>query len=304
MLKKLFEPFERAENERALEQVRAMLSSRAIPHGLYIEGQSAQECDGLAELLARAQMCSCEEILSGECESCRLLTEGELHPDMVDITGEGKTGAISVERVRDMRIEAQLSPTKGGRRVFILHDCDTMNSSAQNAFLKLLEEPPERVAFILTCRQGMNLLETIRSRAAAVRIEGGKDEEEISDELRELADKFAAALCAPNEWDAVRLTAYFIRDRKENAAAQKELLQFTGLLRAIIRDAMIISAGAQSVLSDISDGAKKMSAIPSERLEEMLCELDETDRAVRLYVSLTLVTTGMVSRLRSIRNKK
>lgn len=304
MLRELFEPFERAENERTLAQLDAMIRSRSMPHGIYIEGDSAQECDQLAAIIARAQLCSCSDVLAGECESCRLTGSGEVHPDTVDVTGEGKTGAISVDRIREMRVEAQLSPTKGTRRVFILHDCDTMNPPAQNAFLKLLEEPPERVVFILTCRQGMNLLETIRSRATALRIEGGKSEEEISPEIADLAESFASALCAPGEWEAVKLTSFFIRERRENAQAQKEFAQFTGLLRGKIRDAMIISAGAGQALPQITEGAKKLSVIPQERLEDMLRELDEVDRAARLNVSLTIVTTGMVSQLRTIKNKK
>lgn len=304
MLRELCPALSRGENERILEQLETMAQAGTLPHGILIEGDSAQECMQLADALARVKMCDCEKPLSGECASCRIFASGSVHPDVLYIEGEGKTGAIPVENIRRMRLEAQNTPTKGGCRVFILPDCDTMNDSAQNAFLKLLEEPPEGAVFIMTCRQRMNMLETIRSRATAVHIEGGKREEEISDALRETADAFAAALCEPSEWEAVRLTSYFVRDRKENAAAQKELLQFTGLLRGIIRDAVVISAGAQDMLRSVSTGAKRLSSVSAEKLYAMLSMLDDIDRAVKLYVPLPLVTTDMVSRLRGILRKR
>lgn len=304
MLENLFPVLSRDGNSRTLAQLDAMAESRALPHGLLIEGDSPAECMELAQIMAKVYMCGCDRVLSGECESCKISDSGEAHPDIVTVLGEGKQNAITVERIRNMRIEAQMSPTKGRSRVFILVDCDTMNMSAQNAFLKLLEEPPENVVFIMLCRQRMNLLETIRSRAVAVRIEGGSSEEAIPDSLRELADTFACAICSQNDWDAVELSAYFIRDKKDNAAVQKKLLQFTGLIRGIIRDAMIISAGAQDILPQISQGAKKLSLVSSDKLEAMLAELDTIDRAVELHITLPLTITAMVSRLKRIKNKK
>ncbi len=108
---------------------------------------------------------------------------------------------ITVDEVRKMKSFFALSAADGGRRVAIIDSVDEMNTSAANALLKLLEEPPAGVVFLVISHQPARLLPTIRSRcrdlrlaplapgdlAAALAQAGGPVEEGMAAGLAELA---------------------------------------------------------------------------------------------------------------------
>ncbi|MFM2391164.1 MAG: hypothetical protein RLZZ437_2719 [Pseudomonadota bacterium] len=77
---------------------------------------------------------------------------------------------ISVDEVRKMKSFFALSAADGGRRVAIIDSADDMNTSAANALLKLLEEPPAGATFLVISHQPQGLLPTIRSRCRELRL--------------------------------------------------------------------------------------------------------------------------------------
>ncbi|NCO87832.1 MAG: DNA polymerase III subunit delta' [Rhodobacterales bacterium] len=85
-------------------------------------------------------------------------------------TGTRLSATISVERVRELKGFFQMSAADGGRRVVIVDSADEMNTSAANALLKSLEEPPARVTQLLIAHQPARLLPTIRSRCRELRL--------------------------------------------------------------------------------------------------------------------------------------
>ena len=95
------------------------------------------------------------------CAGCRK-AEGGIHPDIVRVGDDGKD--ISVAQVRALRADAYIRPNEAERKVYILENAQTMNASAQNAMLKLLEEGPAYAAFLLLTDNAAALLPTVRSR--------------------------------------------------------------------------------------------------------------------------------------------
>lgn len=85
-------------------------------------------------------------------------------------TEKAVTQEISVREVRKMKDYFSLSAADGGRRVAIVDAADELNVSAANALLKLLEEPPSGVTFLLISHQPSRLLPTIRSRCRELRL--------------------------------------------------------------------------------------------------------------------------------------
>ena len=89
-----------------------------------------------------------------DCHQCRRITDS-LHADVRVISRGGMSGgttrrtAISVEQIRDLQREAVLKPYEGRYRVFIIEDAENFTQEAANALLKMLEEPPESVIFVL-----------------------------------------------------------------------------------------------------------------------------------------------------------
>lgn len=86
----------------------------------------------------------------------------------VDAAKGKEKASITVENVRRIAPFLRKTSAEGGWRVVILDDADTMNSAAQNAILKILEEPPKKVAIILITHRIGELIPTIRSRSRVV----------------------------------------------------------------------------------------------------------------------------------------
>ena len=106
----------------------------------------------------------------GVCESCRLLA-ADSHPDCIHLLLPEDKKTIGVDLVRDVLIkEASIKPFTSGRKVFIVNDADTMTVQAQNALLKVLEEPPQYAVFILLSQNKEALLDTVLSRALKLQL--------------------------------------------------------------------------------------------------------------------------------------
>ncbi len=123
----------------------------------------------------------------------------------------GLSQDIRVDEVRKLKSFLHLSSAEGGRRVVIVDAADEMNTQAANALLKLLEEPPERVTFLLISHQPARLLPTIRSRCRELRL-GTLAPEEMAEALADAGEEGAegqtaalAALSGGSVGEAIRL---------------------------------------------------------------------------------------------------
>jgi len=105
------------------------------------------------------------------------------HPDLLTIErpfDEKKNrfkGELPVDEVRKVPGFLRLKASRGGWRVVIVDDADTMNTNAQNAILKILEEPPEQALLILIAHRPGALIPTIRSRSRVVSFQPLSEEE-------------------------------------------------------------------------------------------------------------------------------
>lgn len=95
-----------------------------------------------------------------ECSNCRGIDEGSIL-DVVEIDAASNNG---VDNIRDLREEAYFMPAVAKYRVYILDECHMLSAGAVNALLKILEEPPEHVIFILATTEIHKVLPTILSR--------------------------------------------------------------------------------------------------------------------------------------------
>lgn len=81
---------------------------------------------------------------------------------------EANKGRIGIDIIRSLYKSTSYRHSGHKLQIVVIHDAQTMTLPAQNAFLKLLEEPPEGVRFILTCEHPQSLITTIRSRCQTV----------------------------------------------------------------------------------------------------------------------------------------
>ena len=121
----------------------------------------------------------------GICPACRKVERG-VHPDLLLIgptpPGSNPRGtlAIRLDAIRELEHWAQLRPAEGPRKVFIVDDAGKMTPETPHAFLKTLEEPPDRTVIILILSQIRELPATVISRCQVVRFVPLAEEETVA----------------------------------------------------------------------------------------------------------------------------
>lgn len=183
-------------NERLKEQLSQREKGRGLSHAYIISGPAGSGRHTLARLLASGMLCTSRgEKPCGHCGPCVKVMKG-LHPDLSVIAGPAEGKPVTVDQVRALRSDAYIRPNEGERKVYLLEGADQMNSSAQNAMLKLLEEGPPYAAFLLIAKNAGGLLQTVRSRCEELTLTpAGVLEESMSNEERQvLVKKLASAL--------------------------------------------------------------------------------------------------------------
>ena len=158
------------------------VKSGKVSHAYIFNGNEGIGKKSLAITFARAILCdNFSSDMCEECNSCRL-SVNNVHPDLkvVDYTiGEdGKQKAsISVEAIRQFKQEVYLRPFYKDRKIYILENAEKMTTEAQNAMLKIFEEPPAYITIILICNGLSKILTTIKSRAVIYNFSGLKPKE-------------------------------------------------------------------------------------------------------------------------------
>ncbi len=154
--------------ENILSQMRAAAREGRISHAYLLCGPEGGGKRTLARALAGIFMCP----RGGEddCADCRKAASG-VHPDIITVCGETKkTGAFPIDQIRALRRDVFVMPNEGKRKIYIMEDVHKMTPEAQDAFLKVLEEPPAYAVFLMTTSREDKLLSTILSRVVRIRV--------------------------------------------------------------------------------------------------------------------------------------
>lgn len=143
-------------------------SAGRLPQAMLLTGGAGLGKRMFARQLVRHLLVDADDVDPAQRENRLHQLEAGSHADFRQLSPlEGKQG-ISVEQVRDLTAKAMLTSRYGGARVILIEPAEKMNSSAANALLKCLEEPPIGTVFILVSDQPARLPITIRSRCQNV----------------------------------------------------------------------------------------------------------------------------------------
>ncbi len=302
-----------AGNREIKETVKSCILSGRFPHAFIIEGEVGSGRRTLAKLLAAAAVCESENAPCGNCRVCDLVTR-DGHSDVLTYAPEGAT--FKIDTVREIRDNAYIMPIEAKRKVNILIDCDKMNEPAQNAFLKVLEEPPEFMVFILICQNAQSLLTTVRSRCVTLTVQNpeleeavnfislktGKPEADIKEALENSHGNIGKALDILSGTAAESLTAakaFFEalkqRDRvsalKTVHSFEKDRLGFTAFLGELR-----LLAQREAIKC-----AKGEGSVSTSQISRFLRTVEDTEMRVRRHIgqplSISLTSTALVAEI-------
>lgn len=305
-------------NKLIKEELGQTFANNTLPHAIIIEGEHGTGKRTLANIIAQYCVCRSNKTKPcGVCDGCyKALAHS--HPDITLLDGLTPSN-LNVETIRNLRTMAYIIPNEAPKKVYILANCDRMNPTAQNAFLKILEEPPQSVVFIMTCVTASALLLTVRSRSrifslltpeideavrAALKSDPALNPDDVQKsalltngnigrmlellhsggtEALRLAEQIAAAVANSKEYELLVLTSKLNSDKILTAAVLDCLYE-------IFCDAAKSAVG----LPAHSNTVKLLSDnLTRTRLLRIVDAVTQTKRKLQLNANMNLLTTDL-----------
>jgi DNA polymerase-3 subunit delta' len=305
--------------DRSVDILRRAIGSGRLHHANLLTGPEGVGKRTLAIVAAARLNCETPDGPEpcGHCRGCELVFDNT-HPDLVFVEPDGRM--IKVEQVREIISLMRFRPSEGGSRVVVIEHADQMREEAANALLKTLEEPNPQTIFFMLSSQPHRLLSTIRSRCqplvmSALSVEHvlqvlavqGHSADDVESVVAARASEGSVAraieLIESPWWQSrTELFARFIAllDGSDDAVTwadslskTKELVEPTlTLLRALLRDMMLVSSGAEAgrlVHEDVQGVRALASRLQTERVVRMLSWIEAAERELLGNVNARMV---------------
>ena len=157
-------------NDAIKRRLSGAFASGRVAHSYLLCGPAGSGKHTLARILCAAMECEKDgaAVPCGVCPGCRKALAG-IHPDVITVDDPDHK-AMTVDPIRAARSDMFIRPNEGRRKIYVIPRGQDMNESAQNALLKILEEPPDYGAFLILSTNAERLLPTIRSRCVELRL--------------------------------------------------------------------------------------------------------------------------------------
>ncbi len=312
-----------AGNDNTIYELEQVMKSGAFPHAVIIDGAKGTGKKTLANILAQYLVCVSDGGKPcGHCSGC-IKAAHKTHPD-INITDGNVQGVLAVDNIRKIRSDAYIMPNEAPVKVYLILDCDKMLAASQNALLKILEEPPKNVVFIITATSANMLLQTVRSRSRIytlypppVEISAGYIEsaypqlnkEEIlsalkvtdgnigkalqniqsgNEEAKMLADQILAAVTEGREYDMLLLTSRLSSSRDFAAGVLDFLLEDAG-------ECIKASVGIETHLDAARKTAEKLS---QKRIYRLADDIEKARNILKSNVNLNFFGTWLCAVLK------
>lgn len=311
--------------ENATELIRSMIVRDRLCHAYIICGEKGVGKTTLSKHIAAQILCeNGTGVPCGACKSCRMLEIGG-HPDFITIEPSGKSGNYRSDDLRPIISDASVAANEGGIKIYFLPRIDKALAAAQNVLLKIVEEPPSHVVFIMTAESREKILPTILSRTISMNIpeaspaecrlalsEHGFDPETIeeavslfggnigrcvdyiqNDEAKKLpkaVKDISKALVSGDEYSLLLALTSLEKDREL-------CLEVLAALKGVIRDAVAkkLGGGLCSLCRDEAEGLSKK--LRQSALERMYDDITLAENKLNGNASPVLTLSGLCGRL-------
>jgi DNA polymerase-3 subunit delta' len=327
-------------HRRLVELLSRSVRNDSLPPSLILSGPSGVGKRLVAISTAQVLNCSVPRVgpagvdACGACAACARIAKG-IHPDVLFLE-PGESGSIKIDQVREIIDRAGYRPFEGRRRVVILDDADALVPAAQNALLKILEEPPPSSIFLLITSRPDMLLPTVRSRCpqlrfrelaaddvAAVLMRCGRSEGEARAVAATADGRVGRALdvSAGESLEArevaVRVLAQAVSsdDPRRRLDATKDLLANTGgggaadreqvgahldAMSSLLRDVEVLASGADRTMlanPDVRQTLERLTAYRGERGVRAFTAIDRAREALVRNAGVKVVADWLVLQL-------
>lgn len=131
----------------AIKSIEKLIYSERVPHAILLTGPSGVGKTTIARILKKHLKCSDHDFLERNCADFR-----------------------GIDDIREIRRHCDYRPLGGSVRIFLIDECHKLSNDAQNAFLKLLEDTPSHVYFMLATTDAGKLIKTIHTRCSQIKL--------------------------------------------------------------------------------------------------------------------------------------
>jgi DNA polymerase III subunit gamma/tau len=236
------------------------IANNRVAHAYIFSGARGVGKTTAARILAKALNCVKGPTATpcGECDSCKEIAAGT-SLDVIEIDAASNRG---IDQIRELREMVRYAPAASRSKVVILDEAHMLTGEASNALLKTLEEPPDRVIFVMATTQPEDLADTIRSRSQHFHFRA-LTFAEIAGRLEEIA-------------------------KKENLKIEPGAMAVIArMAEGSLRDALSLLEQARAYCGDtIADKEMRelLGVVPDDALEELVSAISEgsADRALGL----------------------
>jgi len=229
-------------NDETRARIGAAIEGGRMPHAFLLLGPSGSGKHTLAKEISAALNCEGDSssLPCGRCSFCKRIYDGNF-TDLKILSKPKDKATVGVSAVKELREDMFLSATESDYKIYVFADAECMTVEAQNALLKVLEEPPSGVIIILLSTEGDKILTTIKSRAQTVNMSRFHQEAlkdiliKISPEARELElrepEKLEAAVMGADGRIGEALRLLDKRLSAEQSEAREDVLRLIGSIK-------------------------------------------------------------------------
>lgn len=220
-----------------MKQLQTIYEKKRMAHAYIFDGEKGTGKRDVMTFFVKLLLCE-QPIANVPCETCRhcIRIDSGNHPNVNQVEPDGQF--IKIDQIRDLIGEMMMTGVESGRKIYVLHHADKLNTASANMLLKFLEEPDGEVTAILLTEQIQSILPTIRSRCQHIKF-SKVTRQILMERLMEqgLTHSMAATVSMlTNELE----TAMNLANDEQFAHARKTVLKLVEIVRKNVHEAMLL----------------------------------------------------------------